>query len=203
MAGRHVGGRDRHVEDVVAVHVLDRRRRTRPMPSTPRAPTTEISRSRSTNASSTASLPAERCPGAPRGSSPRSIAHLPLAVVAERGRLQHGGTADAADAPRRDRPRCGRGANGVTGRPWSREKRLLAEAVLRDVERAAVRAGRSPALRGGRGRGRDVLELERDHVHAAGELADPRRGRRTTRTISTSAIWPVGVSCSGASVWTR
>ena len=62
-----------------------------------------------------------------------------------------------------------------------RQEHLFAHPVLRGVQHGARRANRSVPLAGLRRRGRDVLELERDHVHAARELRDTRRGRRTSR----------------------
>ena len=140
-------------------------------PSTPRAPITEISRSRSTKRFEHRFAASERVPGG--GELVRLVDRdLPLAVVAERRRLQHRRTADRLQRRRRDRRRCATAANGATGRPCVGEKRLLAEAMLRDRQRAAVRP--DDRVRSGRGRGRrrHVLELEGDDVDALREGAD-------------------------------
>ena len=97
---------------------------------------------------------------------------LPLAVVAESGGFQHGGTADLPDrlvqivkASDRREPRDRQAV--------LREERLLFESMLCDGERLAARSDRRQRFgRGRRGR-RHVLELERDDVDAGGELADP------------------------------
>src|SRR5206468_7960503 len=101
----------------------------------------------------------------------RRYHQLPLSVVAERGGLQDGG---AGDARRRDgqirlgTDRCERRyRDAVLG-----EERLLANAMLRDGERAAVRPDNRVLLGRRRRGGRYVLELERDHVDALRKGAD-------------------------------
>ena len=156
----------------MAMHVLDRRERATSRRPAPRAPTTEISRSRSTNASRTASPPAERVPGRARVAA-RLDRHLPLAVVAERGRLEDRRAADAP-APRRT---VGLAGNG--GERRHRQAVLARETSSRagDAARSRARgrsAGRSRAPRRPRPRRRpDVLELERHHVHAASRTRGP------------------------------
>src|SRR4051812_25863361 len=114
-------------------------------------------------------LAAEGAPGGlrlPRGRDP----HLPLAVVPPAGRLQHRRSAEG-----------GQGGPEVVQRADGRERGdreagagqepLLAQPVLGGVEHGAGRPHGS-VLRGGLGGGGgDVLELEGDHVHAAGEIA--------------------------------
>src|SRR5262249_14013078 len=95
---------------------------------------------------------------------------LALAVVAERGRLEDGRTSYfphgcfeipclANRRERRDR------------QPMFDEKGLLANAMLRDCQGSTVRTDDGMLLRLGDGCGRNVFELERDDIDAAGERA--------------------------------
>src|SRR5436305_8232857 len=114
-------------------------------------------------------LAAEGGPGGLRLARGRDP-HLPLAVVPPAGRLQH-----------RRGAQCGEGGAEVVQRADGRERGdgeagagqepFLAQPVLGGVEHGAGRPHGS-VLRGGLGGGGgDVLELEGDHVHPAGEIA--------------------------------
>jgi hypothetical protein len=115
-------------------------------------------------------VPAERVPCRPEivGLVDR---HLPLAVVAERRRLENRGAADFLDRGREIRlardARERRDRQAVLG-----EKRLLAQPVLRDRQRAAVGPDdRVRFGRGGGGRGH-VLEFEGHDVDSLREGRD-------------------------------
>src|SRR5690606_23082922 len=94
---------------------------------------------------------------------------LPLAVISETGRLEHGGRADAGNRSLQlvqiahSLERCG-------GNALATQERLLPQPVLSDVQDLSARPygyNARHALRGGR---RHVLELESDHVHVLREL---------------------------------
>ena len=126
-------------------------------------------------------LASERRPR-PRAHRPAcAIAHLPLAVVAERRGLQHRRTADRAATAAADRPRCApartaRRAARASARNVFSRRRCCAIA-----QRAAVRPD-DRVLLGGRRRGRrHVLELERHDVDACAQTRARHRGRRTRR----------------------
>ena len=128
--------------------------------------------------------------------------HLPLAVVAERGRLQHRRAADLANAVGRSSSLV-TAANGATGRP--RAARNVFSRIRCCAMASAPPLGRTRRQRLGRG-GRGGRTRSRTRTSRR------RRARANSRTrsrssydasTSTSAICPVGVSCSGASVWTR
>ena len=107
----------------------------------------------------------------PCGGVARGDFHLTFAVVAERRRLQHGGGAYLINSRRKLRLGPDR-RERRDRQPEIGDKRLLADPVLRDVERAAVRTHERARLgRFGRRR-RHVLELEGDDVDGAGEGAD-------------------------------
>ena len=131
----------------MAVRVLDRREVRRTRRPTPRAPITEISRSRSTNASSTASLPPERRPR--RGSaSPRRLEPRPAPCRRSRSRrLQHRRPADARDRRAQIRRRSRPARTASTGRPRSARNVFSRMRCCAMCERAAARAARSRALR--------------------------------------------------------
>ena len=105
--GRHCGGRRGRRDDTsrmwLRVRVVDRAVVGRTRRRAPRAATTETSRSKSTNASSTASLAADRLPGG-RGVGERRDLRLALAVVAPAGRLEHGRRAQLRQRRRPARP---------------------------------------------------------------------------------------------------
>ena len=106
---------------------------------------------------------------------------LPLAVVSERRRLQHGRAADTPKAVGADRSALAPDKRRHRRCRGSADERLLANAMLRDLQRAAVRPDDRVRLGGGGGRRRHVLEFERHDVDGARERADRDRGRRTTR----------------------
>ena len=194
------GRRDRHVEDVMPVHVLNRPE-VEDDPSTPRAPITEISRSRSMSFSSTAS----RRPrlASALGSSSRLDDRLALAVVAERGRLQHG-RAPESSARRRQisvapdwRKRRHRQARAPCRNVFSRMRccAISSARPLRPDDRLLL--GGAAAARATRSRTRTSRRRRRARTRGSD------RGRRTTPGPRRRRSVRSGVSCSGASVWTR
>ena len=73
--------------------------------------------------------------------------HLPLAVVAERRGLEHRRPADAVGRRRPESTSLRTGGKRRDRQAAIAQKRLLANPMLRDLERAAVRPARSRALR--------------------------------------------------------
>ena len=130
------------------MRVLDRHEVRRPRRRRRARATTEISRSRSMNASSTASLAPERCPRR-RAASVVRRDRAPALCRRSRSAAVFS-TAGRPIVPQRRRARSSSlrtAANGVTGRPASRKKRLLAHAMLRDVRARGRWAARARAPR--------------------------------------------------------
>ena len=140
---------------------------------------------------------------AARGVVRRRDRHLALAVVAERRRLQHRRAADRRDAPCEIRRRCG---PARTASPAGRGRRETSSRACRCcaiVQRAAVRPDDRVLLRP-----RPRPPPARSRTRTSRRRRRCAKARTASRSsygalISTSAICPVGVSCSGASVWTR
>src|SRR5215831_3654772 len=76
--------------------------------------------------------------------------HLSLAVVSERGRLQHRRPTDAIER-RREIRFTANGGEGHDGEAVAGQERLLANAMLGDVQRAAVGANYGVLFGGGGG----------------------------------------------------
>ena len=137
----------------------------------PRAATTETSRSKSTNASSTASWPPIACQAAAASSGDVDL-HLPLAVVAQAGRLEHRRDCPARRGAASSSASERTGANGATGKP-APARNVFSRRRCWVVWSTAPAGPHRRVLGGGLGGGGgDVLELEGDDVHPAGELAD-------------------------------
>ena len=119
-AGGHGAGATETSRMWCAVGVLDHALMGEGRRPTPRAATTDTSRSKSTNASSMASCRPMAAQAA-RRSVPGVDAHLALAVVAEGGGLEDGRACRACQRPASARPACGPAANGATGRPAAPE----------------------------------------------------------------------------------
>ena len=165
---RHLCRTDRHVEDVMAMRVLERRK-TDTSPIDAAGPNDRDLAFEIDERFQDGFGASERPPGSNRRVRCRDT-HLPLAVVSECGGLQHGGAADAGQrglqvglAP------DGSERNDRDAVP--REKCLFPNPVLRDRERMSVRPDNRVRLGRRRRRRRHVLELEGDDRHAAGELA--------------------------------
>ena len=176
------------------MRVLDRRRSERPRPSTPRAPITETSRSKSTNASSIASWRADRGPGR-AASVGRGDRDLALAVVAEARGLEHRRHAEPRDGA----------ARVVAAVRTARERRHRKAARRRESlfsrSRCCVMCSDVPARAHGRRARRRPRprpparsRTRRSRRPRCARTRARRRDRRRTRRPRASATWPVGVS---------
>ena len=121
----------------MAVRVFDRRE-MRTTPSTPRAPMTEISRSRSTNASRTASLAPERAPRRRQRVSRRRESAPALCRRSRSVAVLSTAGSRPARRPRRRSASVRTGANGVTGSPCSARNVFSRMRCCAIVERAPV-----------------------------------------------------------------
>ena len=193
---------DRHVEDAVAMAVLGDRPGRRPRRGRCARRSPRPRRRASTQLLEHARLAAASRRTRPRTSSRVRDAHLALAVVAEARALddagqQRGGRRRAQSSSLRST------ANGATAKPWPREERLLADAVLRDARRSprpgvtrAARARKSSAAAGTFSNSVVAARAQR------GELGERARHRDSRRAMWRSATLPAGRRSPGSSTAT-